>query len=106
MVAAIELGTWYSRSAYSFKDMFVQDPLEINVIGIDIGQRESESVKVPTVLLLNPDREFVAFGFEAESKYSELLQDDQDEAQKWHYFSRLNMQLYNNTVNVFQSVNI
>lgn len=104
MVAAIDFGSAYSGSAFSFKDRFIKDPLEINVMGI--GQKGLESLKVPTVLLLNPDREFVAFGFEAESKYSELLQDDPDEAQKWYYFSRFKMQLYNNMVNIFHIVYI
>ncbi|CAG2194945.1 unnamed protein product [Mytilus edulis] len=76
MVAAIDFGSAYSGSAFSFKDRFIKDPLEINVMGI--GQKDW------------------TFGFEAESKYSELLQDDPDEAQKWYYFSRFKMQLYNN----------
>lgn len=103
MVAAIDFGSAYSGSAYSFKDRFIKDPLEINVMGI--GQKGLESLKVPTVLLLNPDREFVAFGFEAESKYSELLQNDPDEAQTWYYFSRFKMQLYNN-MNLKKSMTI
>ncbi|CAG2234343.1 unnamed protein product [Mytilus edulis] len=63
-------------------------------MGLD--QKGNESLKVLTVLLLNPDRKFVAFGHRAEDQYTDLLEKTPDEAHKWYYFSRLQMQLYNN----------
>ena len=96
MVAAIDFGSAYSGCAFSFKSHFIKNPLEIYVMGID--QKGLESLKVPTVLLLDPNGNFSAFGFEAEEKYTELIQDDPDAANNWYYFSRFKMQLYQNRV--------
>lgn len=54
------------------------------------------SLKTPTVLLLDPDRKFHSFGFEAEQKYSELLDDEESEG--WTLFRRFKMSLYDNPV--------
>lgn len=97
MVAAIDIGSTYSGWAYSFNQ-----PPEIDVMGK--GQTRVGSLRVPSVLLLDNNRTFVAFGFKAESMYSALLQKDPDEAQTWYYFSRFKMQLYNNMVNIFHMV--
>ena len=99
MVAAIDFGSAYSGCAFSFKSNFIKNPLEICVMGI--GQKGLESLKVPTVLLLDPNKNFSAFGFEAEEKYTELIQDDPDAANNWYYFSRFKMQLYQNRVRKF-----
>ncbi|VDI76900.1 Hypothetical predicted protein [Mytilus galloprovincialis] len=98
MVAAIDIGSTFSGWAYS-----LNNPPENNVMGI--GQTRVGSLKVPTVLLLDHDREFVAFGFRAEFIYSELLQNNPDEAHTCYYFSRFKMQLYNN-MNLKKSMTI
>jgi len=54
------------------------------------------SLKTPTVLLLDPDRKFHAFGYEAEEKYSDLLTDE--EADGWALFRRFKMALYHTEV--------
>ncbi|XP_063411922.1 heat shock 70 kDa protein 12A-like isoform X2 [Mytilus trossulus] len=94
MVAAIDFGSAYSGCALSTTNSFIKNPLEILNMGLD--QKGNESLKVPTVLLLNPDRKFVAFGHRAEDQYTDLLEKTPDEAHKWYYFSRFKMQLYNN----------
>lgn len=80
----------------------MKNPLDICTRGLD--QKGNASSKVPTVLLLNPDRKFVAFGHQAEDQYTALLEKTPDEAHKWYYFSRFKMQLYNNMVNTFHNV--
>ncbi|XP_071148616.1 heat shock 70 kDa protein 12A-like [Mytilus edulis] len=94
MVAAIDFGSAYSGCACSTKNSFMKNPLDISMIGLD--QQGNASLKVPTVLLLNPDKNFVAFGHKAEDQYTDLLEKTPDEAHKWYYFSRFKMQLYNN----------
>ncbi|VDI65162.1 Hypothetical predicted protein [Mytilus galloprovincialis] len=94
MVAAIDFGSAYSGCAFSTKNSFMKNPLDICTRGLD--QKGNASSKVPTVLLLNPDRKCVAFGHQAEDQYTALLEKTPDEAHKWYYFSRFKMQLYNN----------
>ncbi|XP_076088878.1 heat shock 70 kDa protein 12A-like [Mytilus galloprovincialis] len=94
MVAAIDFGSAYSGCAFSTKNSFMKNPLDIFMIALD--QQGNAPFKVPTVLLLNPDKKFVAFGHKAEDQYTDLLEKTPDEAHKWYYFSRFKMQLYNN----------
>ncbi|OPL33355.1 hypothetical protein AM593_09397, partial [Mytilus galloprovincialis] len=94
MVAAIDFGSAYSGCAFSTKNSFMKNPRDIFMVGLD--QQGNASFKVPTVLLLNPDKKFVAFGHKAEDQYTDLLEKTPDEAHKWYYFSRFKMQLYNN----------
>lgn len=56
------------------------------------------SLKTPTVILLDQDQKFHSFGFEAEEKYSELLEDE--EADGWGFFRRFKMALYDNPVSL------
>lgn len=94
MVAAIDFGSAYSGCAFSFKQNYIKDPLDINVMAI--GKKGLESLKVPTVLLLDHEGAFKAFGFEAEQQYTDLVQNDPEYANTCYYFSRFKMQLYNN----------
>ncbi|XP_052091580.1 heat shock 70 kDa protein 12A-like isoform X2 [Mytilus californianus] len=95
MVAAIDFGSAYSGTAFSFKSEFIRDPLNIHVME-GVGTTNNMSSKIPTVLLLNPDKKFVAFGNEAEEKYASLTINDQQYANQCYYFTRFKMQLYNN----------
>eukprot|EP00058_Branchiostoma_floridae_P028057 XP_002613548.1 hypothetical protein BRAFLDRAFT_71812 [Branchiostoma floridae] len=51
-----------------------------------------QSYKTPTSVLLSPEREFVAFGFEAISKYTTLLEEDEDK--EYYFFDRFKMRLH------------
>lgn len=97
MVAAIDIGSAYSGNAFSFKSDFTTNPLNICVME-GIQTTNNMSSKVPTVLLLKPDRTFEAFGNEAEDKYTRLTLSNPQYANQCYYFSRFKMQLYNNRV--------
>ncbi|KAL4229976.1 hypothetical protein ACF0H5_010365 [Mactra antiquata] len=88
VVVAIDFGTTYSGYAYSFKS----DPTNIRTN--HSWSKSLISLKTPTVILLDPDRKFHSFGYDAEEKYSQLLDDDEDA--DWSLFRRFKMKLYNN----------
>lgn len=84
LVAAIDFGTSSSGYAYLFRHEYKMDPLKIR-----LNERWSANYsafsteKAPTCVLLNPQKEFLAFGYEAEQKYSELALDSNHHD---HYF--------------------
>ncbi|XP_052792658.1 heat shock 70 kDa protein 12A-like [Mya arenaria] len=86
LVLAIDFGTTYSGYAFSFRS----DPLRIQTN--QSWSQKLVSLKTPTVLLVDEDRKFQAFGYEAEEKYAELLEDC--EADGWALFRRFKMSLY------------
>ena len=91
IVAAIDFGTTFSGYAYSFADD--KEKIYTNK---NWGQTQGFLLhKTPTCLLLKPDGEFVAFGFEAVSKYNDLTEEEADE---YYYFDRFKMKLYDNKV--------
>ena len=59
-----------------------------------------ESSQIPTVLLLDPEKKFLAFGHDAEKKYAELLLNQPEYAKQCYYFARFKMQIYNNEVTI------
>ena len=96
MVAAIDFGTTYSGYAFSTISNFKLDPLKIylnqawNAGGVQL------SMKTPTCLLLDGRKKIVAFGYEAENAYADLVLDDKHHDH--YYFSRFKMRLYNDKV--------
>lgn len=84
LVAAIDFGTTFSGYAFSFKHEYKEDPMNIKANNSWFaGSMSLVSLKAPTCVLLSPEKQFLAFGFEAEDKYSELAL---DEAHQGHYF--------------------
>ncbi|XP_062594009.1 heat shock 70 kDa protein 12B-like [Saccostrea cucullata] len=82
LVAAIDIGTTYSGYAYSFKDNWTK------IKTSDWSNWNPMSHKAPTALLLNPDRTFNSFGYEAEKNYIDLLESgDKD----YYFFQRFKM---------------
>lgn len=95
LVAAIDFGTTYSGYAFSMRDTYNTDPLKIHANQAwNAGGRQLLSLKTPTCLLLNSDKEFDSFGYEAENKYAELVMDG--EQNDYYYFHRFKMSLHNN----------
>ncbi|KAL3879607.1 hypothetical protein ACJMK2_032152 [Sinanodonta woodiana] len=93
LVAAIDFGTTYSGWAFSFKHEYDTDPTKIGSRQWYGGQMVS--LKAPTTVLIKPDaRTFDSFGYEAETKYSELASDDNNEHKRWYYFRRFKMMLH------------
>lgn len=72
LVAAIDFGTSSSGYAFSFRHDYTKDPLDINLIKGWMGNCYIFSEKPPTCVLLNPQKEFLSFGYEAEQKYANL----------------------------------
>ncbi|XP_048778237.1 uncharacterized protein LOC125681969 isoform X2 [Ostrea edulis] len=87
VVAALDFGTTYSGFAFSDKD----NPLDI-VAGKWNSSDLLESPKIPTSLLLGASGELVAFGYEAEKRFRELVEEDQN--QDFRFFNRLKMELH------------
>ena len=93
MVAAIDFGTTFSGYAFSFKN----DPDDVRMnknwgAGLGFG-----SYKTPTCVLVDGRKKFVAFGYQAQSKFAALVEeDDQDHL----YFDKFKMKLHNNKVSI------
>lgn len=91
LVCAIDFGTTFSGYAYSPKVEYQYDPLNITVPKWE-DVLPSISYKTPTTLLLDKDKNFVAFGFEAEYTYAELAEEEKNE--DYFYIRRFKMFLY------------
>ena len=94
LVAAIDFGTTYSGYAFSTKHDYASNPTTVSSNTWIGGQLLS--LKAPTCVLFTPDRKFHSFGFEAEDKYMELSEDNEND--EWYFFRRFKMKLYQNTV--------
>jgi len=91
--AAIDYGTTYSGYALSFRD----DPMKIQTnMGWNAGSERLISHKTPTCVLVNPQKQFDSFGYDAENKYVELLEEDEHDG--WMFFQRFKMILHNSQV--------
>lgn len=102
VIAAIDFGTTYSGYAYIFRDELDKaknSNEKCNVI-YKHWQSGSEagicSHKTPTCLLLNPEGNFDSFGYPAEEKYYNLMNDDAHHG--WKFFKRFKMVLLNEKV--------
>lgn len=103
-VAAIDFGTTYSGYAFSSRTDFKRDPLEIHANqSWNAGSTQLASLKTPTCLLLDSDKKFVAFGYEAENEYADLISDQRHG--DYFYFSRIKMYLYQNKVHIYMISN-
>ena len=92
VVVAIDFGTTYSGYAYAF----VHNPDEIFLMRrSEPGQFGSMSHKTPTILLMNEQRGFHSFGYEAREAYHDL---DEVESMRWLYFEKFKMELHSRKV--------
>ena len=80
-MAAIDFGTTYSGFAFSFKNEWTK------IITNRYHGGEYLTYKAPTTLLLNPDKSFCKFGFEAEKEYEALAEDNNH--RDYFFFRRL-----------------
>ncbi|XP_045189727.2 heat shock 70 kDa protein 12A-like [Mercenaria mercenaria] len=89
LVAAFDFGTTYSGYAFSFRDR----PLSIKTnSGWNAGSQRLISQKTPTCVLVNPEKEFDSFGFDAENKFADLAEDDRHK--EWLLFRHFKMSLH------------
>ncbi|XP_052779786.1 heat shock 70 kDa protein 12A-like [Mya arenaria] len=90
LVAAIDFGATYSSWAFSFKHEYDSDPTSVSAK----QWQGRESQKGPTSVLINPDGKTLdSFGFDAESKYADLI--EKEEHNDWYFFRRFKMKLWN-----------
>lgn len=90
VVAAIDIGTTYSGYAYSY----TSDWTEVFINRWEGGQKLTH--KAPTALLLNPDKSFNSFGYEAVKTYANIATEGDDEGgsyKEYHFFHRFKMRL-------------
>lgn len=76
VAVAIDVGTSSSGYAYVFRGDYIDDLPRIRAkhFNMEAGLIDKEvSLKSPTCMLLNPEREFLAFGYRAEDMYSDLV---------------------------------
>ncbi|XP_053378752.1 heat shock 70 kDa protein 12A-like [Mercenaria mercenaria] len=98
VVAAIDFGTTFTGFAFSLTD---------NSTSIIMSKWSGENVrtateKAPTCVLLSPEKKFVAFGYEAEEKYKQILDEDGEngkvgqecKSKSYYFFDRFKMKLY------------
>ncbi|XP_064601157.1 heat shock 70 kDa protein 12A-like [Liolophura sinensis] len=94
LVVAIDIGTTYSGYAFSFQHEFLADKLKIttNKVWSDGDNHLQTSYKTPTSVLFDPDGHFHSFGYEAETKYSQVAKNKEEK--NWLLFRRFKMSLY------------
>lgn len=68
-VAGIDFGTTFSGLAFSWKDDWLRVHLEWST------SHQWASSRSPSVLLLNPDKSFLAFGYQAQNVFIDLRED-------------------------------
>ena len=97
MVAALEFGTTQSGYAFSVINEFEKDPLNIRLNKLwSTGLAISVSEKTTTCILLNKEKLYEAFGYDAENRYAELVMGE--EHANYYFFDRFTMSLQNNEV--------
>ncbi|XP_064603115.1 heat shock 70 kDa protein 12B-like [Liolophura sinensis] len=98
LVVAIDIGTTYSGYAFSFQHEFLADKLKIttNKVWLDGDNHLQTSYKTPTSVLFDPDGHFHSFGYEAETKYSQLAKNKEEK--NWLLFRRFKMSLYKSEI--------
>ena len=93
VVVAFDFGTTFSGYAFSFRN----DPLKVQTNGNWVaGSEKLMSLKTPTAVLVDPNNQFYAFGFEAENKYTSLAEENQHNG--WKLFKQFKMLLHSNEV--------
>lgn len=71
VVVAIDIGTSFSGYAYSDKKEIKNKKIHLNTW--NANTTVSQTSKAPTVVLLNENKDFNSFGYEAEDKYAEYI---------------------------------
>ncbi|KAK3603243.1 hypothetical protein CHS0354_007574 [Potamilus streckersoni] len=91
MVVAIDFGTTYSSWACSMRHEYEDNPTKIYVRQWIGG--EHFSPKAPTTVLIRPDgKTLETFGYEAQNRYAELVEEGQHKT--WYFFTRFKMKIF------------
>ncbi|XP_069101466.1 heat shock 70 kDa protein 12A-like isoform X2 [Argopecten irradians] len=89
LVVAIDFGTTYSGYAFSFTSN--KSDVKTHLWQTGIGQERS--TKAPTSILFDQWKRFQAFGYEAETTYTSLSDEQQSQ---FYFFKRFKMTLFQN----------
>lgn len=92
IVAAIDFGTTFSGYAYSFRDEYKIDPTKIYMNINWITDNNFVSEKTKTCILFRKDGSFDSFGFDAETKFVELMEEDKHH--DYIFFDKFKMKLF------------
>ncbi|XP_021364052.1 heat shock 70 kDa protein 12A-like [Mizuhopecten yessoensis] len=101
LVAAIDFGSTYSGYAFSFLSEYEEDPEKIHTNLNWIAGGSLASVKTATSVLLDPDKKLLRFGYEAEDRYNQIVEESEDDDigertyERYYYFRQFKMSLYN-----------
>ena len=91
-MASIDFGTTYSGWACLFAHEFESEPTKGFVKQWHSGS-SLITEKTPTVVLIKPGgKELEAFGYEAENRYKDLV--EQEEHEGYFYFKKFKMKLH------------
>ncbi|XP_033750848.1 heat shock 70 kDa protein 12A-like [Pecten maximus] len=95
IVAAIDFGTTYSGYAYTFRSEYEKSAGAREIFSNRWSPSTGSllSAKAPTTALFDSEMNFHSFGYEAEEKYADLIQEKQQ--RDWHCFRRFKMKLHN-----------
>lgn len=94
LVIAIDFGTYASGYALQWRSDYTNDRLKIHC-NTKWTSGGFCTYKTPTCLLLKPDKSIAEFGYQAESKYSMLgTEDEQEKPEDWFFFRHFKMMLY------------
>jgi hypothetical protein len=97
VVAALLFGTTKSGYAISTINEFENNPLHIHLNKLwRTGYSDGISETTLTCLLLDKEKQFEAFGYDAKNRYYELVMDE--EHANYYFFDRFTMSLQNNEV--------
>lgn len=92
-MVAIDFGTTFSGFAFAFNHKDGEKGIHMNKEwGTDQGYA---TMKAPTCLLLNPNKSFNSFGYEAQDRFAEL---EEEEAREYYYFEKFKMVLHKDEV--------
>lgn len=98
-LVAIDFGTTFSGYAFSVTEPGSKlTDVEILVNQVWISDRsEVTSLKTTTSLLITKEKDIIAFGYDAEEQYADLIMDEMED--HYYFFHRFKMELYDNEVN-------
>ena len=94
IVVAIDIGTSFSGYAYSDKKEIQNKNINLNIW--NANTTVSQTSKAPTVVLLDENKDFDSFGYEAEENFAEHVSNNTHG--KYYRFCNFKMKLYQEKV--------
>ena len=91
---AIDVGTSYSGYAFSFRNQ----PSNIKLNSWGTHANDGSSFKAPSAILLNKEYRLIAFGYDAEKKYANLILKERPD--NYIFVKNFKTKLMNDTVRV------